>query len=75
MNVAIILAGPYRGNKSIIQNHNNIIGNYDTYASCLSHYKDDWLNSGWQLNNLFETPKGTKIIYMQQSLTTEEKFN
>ena len=57
MKIAILLAGPYRGNESIIQNHNNIIGNYDTYASCLSHYKDDWLNSGWQLNNLFETPK------------------
>ena len=56
MNVAIILAGPYRGNESIIQNHNNIIGNYDTYASCLSHYKQDWLNSGWKLKNLFETP-------------------
>jgi hypothetical protein len=56
MNIAIILSGPYRGNKNIIENHNRIIGNYDTYVSCLSHYKQDWLNSNWQLTDLFETP-------------------
>ena len=56
MNVAILLAGPYRGNPTIIENHNKIIGNYDTYISCFSHYKDDWLYSGWEFINLFETP-------------------
>ena len=56
MNIAIILSGPYRGNKNIIENHNRIIGDYDTYASCLPHYKNDWVNSGWKLSNLFETP-------------------
>jgi hypothetical protein len=56
MNIAILLAGPYRGNATIIENHNAIIGNYDTYVSCLSHYKQDWLNSSWQLTHLFETP-------------------
>jgi hypothetical protein len=56
MNIAIILAGPYRGNTTIIENHNNIIGKYDTYASCFSHYTQDWINSGWELKNLFETP-------------------
>jgi hypothetical protein len=56
MNIAIILSGPYRGNPTIIENHNKIIGDYHTYVSCLPHYKNDWLNSGWKLLNLFETP-------------------
>ena len=56
MNLAIILAGPYRGNQSIIQSHYDFIGMYDTYVSCLEHYKKDWENSNWQLTKIFETP-------------------
>jgi len=56
MNVAIIMAGPYRGNKSIIENQLNMIGSYDTYVSCLEHYREDWINSGWNIQNLFITP-------------------
>jgi hypothetical protein len=56
MKAAILLAGPYRGNTTIIENHNNIIGKYDTYTSCFPHYTQDWVESGWELKSLFETP-------------------
>jgi ribosomal protein S18 len=56
MKIAIIMAGPYRGNESIIQNQLNMIGSYDTYVSCLEHYRADWTNSGWNIKNLFTTP-------------------
>jgi hypothetical protein len=56
MNVAILLAGPYRGNQSILENHNNIIGKYDTYTSCFPHYTQDWINSGWPIMEIFTTP-------------------
>jgi hypothetical protein len=57
MKVAILLAGPYRGNETIIENHNSIVGQYDTYVSCFSNYKNEWLASGWEFVDLFETPK------------------
>jgi hypothetical protein len=56
MKIAIILAGPYRGNPTNIVNHNKIIGNYDTYVSCFEHYKEDWINSGWPIKKIFTTP-------------------
>ena len=56
MKVAIIMAGPYRGNKSIIENQLNMIGSYDTYVSCFEHYKEDWVNSGWPIKKIFITP-------------------
>jgi hypothetical protein len=56
MNVAIIMAGPYRGNKSIIENQLNMVGSYDTYVSCFEHYKQDWINSGWPIKHIFTTP-------------------
>ena len=56
MKVAIILAGPYRGSQTIIDNHLKIIGNYDTYVSCFEHYKEDWINSGWPIKEIFTTP-------------------
>ena len=56
MNVAILLAGPYRGNQTIIENHIRIIGNYDTYVSCLEHYKEDWINGEWPIKKIFTTP-------------------
>jgi hypothetical protein len=56
MKVAIIMAGPYRGNKSIIENQLNMIGSYDTYVSCFEHYKEDWVNSGWPIKKIFVTP-------------------
>ena len=56
MKIAIILAGPYRGNPTNIANHLKIIGNYDTYVSCFEHYKEDWINSGWPIKKIFTTP-------------------
>jgi hypothetical protein len=56
MKIAILLAGPYRGNQTIIDNHIRIIGNYDTYVSCFEHYKEDWINSGWPIKKIFTTP-------------------
>ena len=56
MKIAILLAGPYRGNQSIIESHYDFIGKYDTYVSCLEHYKKDWENSNWQVTEIYETP-------------------
>jgi hypothetical protein len=56
MNIAIILAGPYRGNESIIQNQLNMIGSYDTFVSCLEQYKDEWISSNWPIKQIFTTP-------------------
>jgi hypothetical protein len=56
MKIAILLAGPYRGNQTIIDNHIKFIGNHDTYVSCFEHYKEDWINSGWPIKKIFTTP-------------------
>jgi hypothetical protein len=56
MKIAILLAGPYRGNQSIIDKHLKIIGNYDTYVSCFEHYKEDWVASNWPIKEIFTTP-------------------
>jgi hypothetical protein len=56
MKIAILLAGPYRGNQTIIDNHAKFIGNHDTYVSCFEHYKEDWINSGWPIKKIFTTP-------------------
>jgi hypothetical protein len=56
MKVAILLAGPYRGNTTIIGNQLNMIGRYDTYVSCFEHYKQDWIESNWPIKELFITP-------------------
>jgi len=56
MKVAILLAGPYRGNDEIKANHLKSIGDYDTYVSCFNHYKADWLNSRWKIKKLYTTP-------------------
>ena len=56
MKIAILLAGPYRGNQTIIENHKKLIGEYDTFVSCFEHYREDWINSGWPIKELFTTP-------------------
>jgi hypothetical protein len=56
MKVAILLAGPYRGNNNIIQNQLNMIGSYDTYVSCFEHYKQQWIDSKWLIKEIFTTP-------------------
>jgi hypothetical protein len=56
MKVAILLAGPYRGNQTIIDNHLKIIGKYDTYVSCFEQYKEDWYKSSWPIKKIFTTP-------------------
>ena len=55
MKVAILMAGPYRGNNDIIQNQLNMIGSYDTYVSCFEHYKEDWIKSEWPIKEIFTT--------------------
>ena len=50
------MAGPYRGSESIIQNQLNMIGSYDTYVSCLEHYREDWIRSNWPVKEIFITP-------------------
>ena len=56
MKAAILLAGPYRGSKDIIENQLNMIGSYDTYVSCLEHYREDWIRSNWPVKEIFTTP-------------------
>ena len=56
MRIAVIMAGPYRGNTDIVKRHIQIIGNYDTYVSCFEHYKYDWLRSSWPIKRIFTTP-------------------
>jgi hypothetical protein len=56
MKIAILLAGPYRGNQTIIDNHLKIIGKYDTYVSCFEQYKEDWYKSNWPIKKIFTTP-------------------
>ena len=56
MKVAILMAGPYRGNVDIIQNQLNMIGSYDTYVSCIEHYKKEWIDSNWPIKQIFSTP-------------------
>lgn len=56
MKIATILAGPYRANESIIQNQLNMVGSYDTYVSCLEHYREDWIRSNWPIKEIFTTP-------------------
>jgi hypothetical protein len=56
MNVALLLAGPYRGNRNIIESHYNLIGKYDTFVSCLEHYTNDWENSSWDIKKIYTTP-------------------
>lgn len=56
MRIAIIMAGPYRGNPTNLANHLRIVGNHDTYVSCFEHYKEDWINSSWPMQKIFTTP-------------------
>ena len=56
MKIAILHSGPYRGNEDIMQNQLNMIGAYDTYVSCLEHYREDWIRSNWPVKEIFITP-------------------
>ena len=56
MKIAILMAGPYRGKKDIIQNQLEMIGTYDTYLSCFEHYKQEWIDSNWPVKQIFTTP-------------------
>lgn len=56
MSVAILLAGRFRGNEKMVSIHNENIGNYDTYVSCLKKYELEWKSSNWNIKNLFITP-------------------
>jgi len=56
MRLAVLMAGPYRGNSEIVKRHIQIIGNHDTYVSCFEHYKYDWIRSSWPIKRIFTTP-------------------
>lgn len=57
MNVAILLAGRMRGDSKMVSIHNENIGNYDTFISCLQKYESDWRASSWNIKDLFTTPE------------------
>lgn len=56
MKVALLFAGPYNGNENTVVNHQNFIGNYDTYVSCFNHYTDGWVQSGFNIKKISTTP-------------------
>jgi hypothetical protein len=57
MKFAVIYAGPYRGNDTILQNHKLAFGdNVDVYVSCFKHYLDEWVASGWDVKKYYITP-------------------
>jgi hypothetical protein len=56
MKIAILLAGPYRGNDAMLLTHLIRVGSYDTYVSCFEHYKLEWLESKWPIEKLTITP-------------------
>lgn len=57
MKFAVLYAGPYRGNDTILQNHKLAFGDdVDVYVSCFEHYLDDWVDSGWNVKKYFITP-------------------
>jgi hypothetical protein len=67
---AVLYAGPYRGNDSILQNHKLAFGDIDVdvYVSCFEHYFDDWKRSGWDAKEYFITP------YIDFNLTNWAKY-
>lgn len=58
MKFALLYAGPYRGNDTILQNHKLAFSDIDVdvYVSCFKHYLDDWVASGWDVKEYFTTP-------------------
>jgi hypothetical protein len=56
MKIAILLAGQFRGDVSMIELHKEKIGNYDTYVACLPKYYELWKNSDWNLKKIYEVP-------------------
>lgn len=57
MKFAVLYAGPYRGNDTILQNHKLAFGDdVDVYVSCFEHYLDEWVSSGWDVKKYFITP-------------------
>lgn len=54
--IANLYAGPYRGNLNLLNNHKMYFNSYDWYVSCFYNYKNDWLNSGWNIKEIFNTP-------------------
>lgn len=58
MKFAVLYAGPYRGNNTILQNHKLAFSDIDidVYVSCFKHYMDDWIGSGWDVKEYYVTP-------------------
>jgi hypothetical protein len=59
MKTAILLAGPMRSLPEVIANHKEMVGNYDTFVSCMEEDYNDWVNSDWKPKEIYITPKPT----------------
>lgn len=57
LKMCLLYGGPYRATPSIVQNHINTFGNTDVYVSCFKRYRDEWLNSGFPIKEIYETPE------------------
>ena len=57
MRIAVLLAGQFRGDDSMIELHKEKIGNYDTYVACLSKYLNQWNESKWNPVEIYTVPK------------------
>ena len=44
MKTAILLAGPMRSLPEVIANHKEMVGDYDTFVSCMQEDYNDWVN-------------------------------
>ena len=56
MNIAVVLAGQYRGDNEMIRLHKQNVGDYDTYVSCLDKYVDEWKYSEWNQKEIYRVP-------------------
>lgn len=59
MKTAILLAGPMRSLPEVIANHKEMVGDYDTFVSCMEEDYNDWVNSDWKPKEIYITPKPT----------------
>lgn len=69
MNIAIILAGQFRGNNEMVKLHKENVGDYDTYISCLNKYVDEWKDSDWNPKQIYEVP----MVYFKDTLWAKHR--
>jgi hypothetical protein len=61
MRTAILLAGPMRSLPFIVDNHKEMVGDYDTFVSCREEDYEDWVKSAWKPKDIYITPEPTNI--------------